>query len=253
MNAFLGGQVSLTRTSDGRLLISGIVSTTDQKNAITNSLGDVARNAAVRVDVITVAEAQSVEISRTPMSPRGCPCCRPHVTRDAGIARLVCNGVVRRPTERRSSSCIVAFQITRTCKGSHALAATNRRAFSTSELRMMPRRVPRWRNCQRSQKQVRQSCRLAPGTRPALPNSNVGGVADIGNRNRKMRPRRETPLWNHNHDNGRVHFASSERSDAPVVRNSSAPKWKRKQDRQSVVVEFRCIDCSQGRMNSGDP
>jgi hypothetical protein len=57
-NAFLGEQLSLTRSADGKLLVSGFVETSERKSEILRSLGDVTSNPAVRIDLNTVAEAQ---------------------------------------------------------------------------------------------------------------------------------------------------------------------------------------------------
>jgi hypothetical protein len=58
VNAFLGEQLSLTRTSQGTLLVSGIVETSERKSEILRSIGDVAKNPAIKIDVSTVAEVQ---------------------------------------------------------------------------------------------------------------------------------------------------------------------------------------------------
>ncbi|HEY2970875.1 MAG TPA: sigma-70 family RNA polymerase sigma factor [Pyrinomonadaceae bacterium] len=68
VGAFLGEQLSLTRTSDGSLLVQGILETDQRKSEILRALGDVAHNPAVRVQVETVAEAQKRETRRSPGS-----------------------------------------------------------------------------------------------------------------------------------------------------------------------------------------
>ncbi len=55
---FLGEQLSLTRTSQGTLLLQGVVSTELRKSEIMRSLGPVSKDPAVRVEIETVAEAQ---------------------------------------------------------------------------------------------------------------------------------------------------------------------------------------------------
>ncbi len=64
VNAFLGEQLSLTRTPEGKLLVNGIVETSERKNEILRSLGEVSKNPAVKIDVSTVAEAQKREQRR---------------------------------------------------------------------------------------------------------------------------------------------------------------------------------------------
>ncbi|HKR61484.1 MAG TPA: sigma-70 family RNA polymerase sigma factor [Pyrinomonadaceae bacterium] len=57
VRANLGEQISLTRTSDGRLHVQGIVDTDSRRAEILRSLAPVISNAAVRFEVQTVEEA----------------------------------------------------------------------------------------------------------------------------------------------------------------------------------------------------
>lgn len=59
VNALLGEQVALTRTSEGKLVVEGIVETDARKREILEALKTVAGNPAVKLEVNTVAEAQS--------------------------------------------------------------------------------------------------------------------------------------------------------------------------------------------------
>jgi hypothetical protein len=59
--AFLGEQVSLTRTPEGTLRVDGIVDTEQRKRELLRTLEVVAHNPAVRIAVETVAEAQKRE------------------------------------------------------------------------------------------------------------------------------------------------------------------------------------------------
>ena len=58
-NALTGEQLSLTRTAEGKLAISGLVETDARKTELLRALDSVAKNPAVRVDIQTVAEAQA--------------------------------------------------------------------------------------------------------------------------------------------------------------------------------------------------
>ncbi|HEY2976261.1 MAG TPA: sigma-70 family RNA polymerase sigma factor [Pyrinomonadaceae bacterium] len=60
-NAFMGEQLSVTRTSEGKLLVSGLVDTTERKAELLRALSTVRGNPAVRVQVETVAEASQRE------------------------------------------------------------------------------------------------------------------------------------------------------------------------------------------------
>ena len=57
IKANLGEQVSMTRTTGGKLLVEGLVETEGRKAEMLSALGPVINNPAVRVDVRTVAEA----------------------------------------------------------------------------------------------------------------------------------------------------------------------------------------------------
>jgi hypothetical protein len=59
--ADLGEQVSVLRTSEGRLRIEGIIETDKRKAEILRALGPLAGNPAVQIDVATVAERMSRE------------------------------------------------------------------------------------------------------------------------------------------------------------------------------------------------
>ncbi len=56
-NAFMGEQLSVTRTSEGRLRVSGLVETAERKSELLRALAPVRNNPAVRVEIATVAEA----------------------------------------------------------------------------------------------------------------------------------------------------------------------------------------------------
>jgi anti-sigma factor RsiW len=58
-NALLGEQVTLTRTSEGKLVVEGIVETDARKREILEALKTVGGNPAVKLEVGTVAEAQA--------------------------------------------------------------------------------------------------------------------------------------------------------------------------------------------------
>jgi RNA polymerase sigma factor (sigma-70 family) len=65
-NAFMGEQVSVTRTSEGRLLISGMVETEDRKSELLRTLASVRSNPAVRIEIETVAQAAQRERPKSP-------------------------------------------------------------------------------------------------------------------------------------------------------------------------------------------
>ncbi|HEY2971892.1 MAG TPA: hypothetical protein VGJ48_05225, partial [Pyrinomonadaceae bacterium] len=60
-NAFMGEQLSVTRTSEGKLLVSGLVDTTERKAELLRALSTVRGNPAVHIQVETVAEASQRE------------------------------------------------------------------------------------------------------------------------------------------------------------------------------------------------
>jgi hypothetical protein len=66
VNAFLGEQLILTRTPEGVLLLGGIVETDKRKSEILESLGSLARDPALKVEVLTVAEAQGRQARTSP-------------------------------------------------------------------------------------------------------------------------------------------------------------------------------------------
>lgn len=55
--ADMGEQISVARTPEGKLHVRGLVETTERKNEILRNLSPVATNAAVSIDIKTVAEA----------------------------------------------------------------------------------------------------------------------------------------------------------------------------------------------------
>jgi hypothetical protein len=60
-NAFMGEQVSVTRTPEGKLLVSGLVETEERKSELLRALATVRNNPAVRIEVETVAQAAQRE------------------------------------------------------------------------------------------------------------------------------------------------------------------------------------------------
>jgi hypothetical protein len=60
-NAFMGEQVSVSRTNDGRLLVSGLVETEERKAQLQRALVTVRNNPAVHIAISTVAEAAQRE------------------------------------------------------------------------------------------------------------------------------------------------------------------------------------------------
>jgi RNA polymerase sigma factor (sigma-70 family) len=60
-NAFMGEQVSVQRTSDGRIQISALVEAAQRKAELLNALASVKSNSAVRIKIETVAEVQARE------------------------------------------------------------------------------------------------------------------------------------------------------------------------------------------------
>jgi DNA-directed RNA polymerase specialized sigma24 family protein len=61
VNAFMGEQVSVTRTPEGKLFISGLVDTDERKSELLRALARVRSNPAVRVEVETLAQAAQRE------------------------------------------------------------------------------------------------------------------------------------------------------------------------------------------------
>ncbi|HYL97473.1 MAG TPA: hypothetical protein VEZ90_00855, partial [Blastocatellia bacterium] len=57
VKANLGEQISVTRTAGGKLLVQGIVDSDKRKAQIVQALAEVSSNPAVRLDILTVAEA----------------------------------------------------------------------------------------------------------------------------------------------------------------------------------------------------
>jgi hypothetical protein len=56
-NAFLGEQISIERTPEGQLRVKGVVETDERKAEILRALSPYKSNPAIKIDVITVAEA----------------------------------------------------------------------------------------------------------------------------------------------------------------------------------------------------
>lgn len=65
-NALLGEQLTLTRTSDGKLLIEGIVETDARKRELLAALQSVTSTPTVKVDLSTVAEAAARQTASAP-------------------------------------------------------------------------------------------------------------------------------------------------------------------------------------------
>src|SRR5207245_4838250 len=65
-NAFMGEQLSITRTPDGKLLVSGLVETEERKSELIRALATVRNNPAVRIEVETVAKAAQRESPKSP-------------------------------------------------------------------------------------------------------------------------------------------------------------------------------------------
>jgi len=60
-NAFMGEQLSVTRTPEGKLLVSGLVETEERKSELIRALATVRNNPAVRIELETVAQAEQRE------------------------------------------------------------------------------------------------------------------------------------------------------------------------------------------------
>ncbi|HEX9422019.1 MAG TPA: RNA polymerase sigma factor [Pyrinomonadaceae bacterium] len=65
-NAFMGEQVTVTRTPEGRLLVSGLVETEERKSELLGALASVRNNSAVKIDVETVSTAAQRERPKSP-------------------------------------------------------------------------------------------------------------------------------------------------------------------------------------------
>lgn len=59
VNALLGEQLNLTRTNNGQLKIEGVVETDARKAELLRALQSAANNPAIKIDISTVAEAQT--------------------------------------------------------------------------------------------------------------------------------------------------------------------------------------------------
>jgi hypothetical protein len=65
-NAFMGEQVSVTRTPEGKLFVSGLVDTEERKSELLRALVSVRGNPAVRVQIDTLAQAAQRERPKRP-------------------------------------------------------------------------------------------------------------------------------------------------------------------------------------------
>ena len=63
-NAFLGEQITVSRSADGQLRVEGVVDTSARKAEIVRALGPLMKNPSVRVGIDTVAEAQARQSQR---------------------------------------------------------------------------------------------------------------------------------------------------------------------------------------------
>jgi hypothetical protein len=70
-NAFMGEQLTVTRTPDGKLLVSGLVDTEERKSELLRALATVRNNPAVRIEVETVASAAQRERPKSPSDSNG--------------------------------------------------------------------------------------------------------------------------------------------------------------------------------------
>ncbi len=69
VGADLGEQISVKRTQEGTLQVSGIVETEQRKTEILNALAPIRNNPAVRVEIQTVAEAVAKQTNTPNPSP----------------------------------------------------------------------------------------------------------------------------------------------------------------------------------------
>ena len=67
-NAFLGEQITVSRSADGQLRVEGVVDTSARKAEIVRALGPLMKNPSVRVGIDTVAEAQARQSPRDQQS-----------------------------------------------------------------------------------------------------------------------------------------------------------------------------------------
>jgi RNA polymerase sigma factor (sigma-70 family) len=67
-NAFLGEQISVSRSADGQLRVEGVVDTSARKAEIVRALGPLMKNPSVRIGIDTVAEAQARQSPREQQS-----------------------------------------------------------------------------------------------------------------------------------------------------------------------------------------
>ncbi len=66
VNAFMGEQLTVTRTPEGKLLVSGLVENEERKSELIRALAMVRNNPALRIEVETVAEAAQRERPKRP-------------------------------------------------------------------------------------------------------------------------------------------------------------------------------------------
>jgi RNA polymerase sigma factor (sigma-70 family) len=149
--AFLGEQLSVTRTPEGALLVHGIVETDQRKSEILRSLGDVTRNPAVKVRIETVAEAQKrqpvaasnpITLQGVEVTQGGAPAetdLRNYFAGKRGLSGDALDQEMRRFSVRVFNRSLQARQ--------HALALTQIAArFSTADLQTMnPEARAKWR------------------------------------------------------------------------------------------------------------
>jgi len=64
--AFMGEQLQVTRTPEGKLLVGGLVDTAQRKAELLRALATVRNNPAVRIEVETAAEAAQREVPKVP-------------------------------------------------------------------------------------------------------------------------------------------------------------------------------------------
>lgn len=63
-NALMGEQLSVTRTAEGKLVVSGLVETEERKAELLRALARVSDNPAVRIEVETVSAAAERQVPK---------------------------------------------------------------------------------------------------------------------------------------------------------------------------------------------
>jgi hypothetical protein len=229
-NAFLGEQLSLTRTSEGTLLVSGIVETSERKSEILRSLGDVAKNPAVKVDVNTVAEAQRRQKPGNPgaISIQDVQVAQNTVPVDAELRAYLSRsrGLTGQQLEQEIEQLSQRVLLHSTRARSHALALKQiAERFSPADIEAMdPSARTRWRVLinQHAQFFRREVEQLRQELGPIFPGSSAaggGGEVEIANDQDLARAAKRLFELASVTDNGlrRSFSLSSERvSDAPV-------------------------------------